>query len=65
MLLVEVVLLLGAQLRGKLLQDAGYNAVNRAFLGRVTVPNGDEVRVEADRKADPGELVVYNSMLAN
>ena len=57
-LLVEVVLLLGAQLLGEVGEDALDEAVDGALLGRVAVPDGDEVRVEADGQADAAELVI-------
>lgn len=47
-LLVEVVIGLGAQLGRQLLQDALEDAVDGLLLGRLAVPDGDEVRVKAD-----------------
>ena len=47
-LLVEVVVGLGPQLEGQLLEDALEDGVDGLLLGRLAVPDGDEVRVEAD-----------------
>lgn len=47
-LLVEVVVGLGPQLGGQLLEDALEDGVDGLLLGRLAVPDGDEVRVEAD-----------------
>lgn len=58
-LLVEVVVRLGLQLRGKILEDAGYQGVDGVLLGRVAVPDGDEVGVEADGEANAADLVSY------
>jgi hypothetical protein len=56
-LLVEVVVRLGAQLGGELFQDASQDCVNGVLLGRVAVPNGDQMGVEADRQSNTAELV--------
>lgn len=56
-LLIKVVVRLGLQLGGKLLEDAGYHGVDGVLLGRVAVPDGDEVRVEADGEANAANLV--------
>lgn len=58
-LLVEVVVWLGLQLRGKILEDAGYQGVDGVLLERVAVPDGDEVGVEADGEANAADLVSY------
>lgn len=47
-LLVKVVVGLGLQLGGQVLEDAGYQGVDGVLLGRVSVPDGDEVGVEAN-----------------
>lgn len=56
-LLVKVVVRLGLQLGGQVLEDAGDEGVDGVLLGRVAVPDGDEVGVEADGEADAADLV--------
>lgn len=58
-LFVKVVVGLGLQLGGQVLEDAGDEGVDGVLLGRVAVPDGDEVGVEADREADATDLVGY------
>lgn len=58
-LLVKVVVGLGLQLGGQVLEDAGDEGVDGVLLGRVAVPDGDEVGVEADGEADAADLVGY------
>lgn len=61
-LLVKVAVRLGAQLHGEILEDAGEDGIDRVLFGGVTVPDGDEVGVEADGQADAAELVFYNGI---
>lgn len=56
-LLVKVVVGLGLQLGGQVLEDAGYQGVDGVLLGRVSVPDGDEVGVEADGETNAADLV--------
>ncbi len=56
-LLVELVVGLGPQLGGQILQHALEDGVDRLLPGRLAVPDGDEVRVESDREADAADLV--------
>ena len=58
-LLVEVVVGLGTELGGQLLEDAGEDAVDGLLLGGVAVPDGDVVGVEADGETDAAELVAW------
>ncbi len=58
MLLVKVVFGARLQLGGELLEDAVKEAVDGLLLAGVAVPDGDEVKLEADREADAAELVV-------
>lgn len=58
-LLVKVVVGLGLQLGGQVLEDAGDEGVDGVLLGRVAVPDGDEVGVEADGEANAADLVGY------
>lgn len=57
MALVVVVIGLGGQLWRELLEDRLEDAVDGALLGGVAVPNGDEVRVEADGEAYAAYLI--------
>lgn len=56
-LLVEVVVGLGRELRGQIIEDGLQDAVDGLLPGGVAVPDGDEVGVEADRQADAADLV--------
>lgn len=56
-LLVKVVFGLGPQLRGEFFEDGLQEAIDGFLLGALTVPDGDEVRVEADRETYAAELV--------
>jgi hypothetical protein len=42
-LLVEVVVRLGLQLGREVFQDAGYQSIDGILLGRISMPDGDEV----------------------
>ena len=55
MALVEVVVGLGADLGRQVFEHALEDAVDRLLLGALAVPDGDEVRVEADREADAAD----------
>src|ERR1700753_2650564 len=57
MLLVEVVFLLRAQLGRDVVEDALEQAVDGFLLGRVAVPDGDEMGVKSNREADTADLV--------
>lgn len=58
--LVVVVVRLGLQVGGQRLEHALQDAVDGLFPGRVAVPDGDEVRVEARREADAADLVAWS-----
>jgi hypothetical protein len=50
---------LGVHLWRKVFHNALDDVFNRVLLGGVAMPDGDEVRVEADRKSNTTELVLY------
>lgn len=60
MSLVEIVVGLWRQLGRKLLEHTLQYTVDRFLLGRVAVPDSDEVRVEADREAYTADLVTWH-----
>lgn len=62
--LVEVVVGLGLQLVGQVFKHALEHVVDRFLLGRLAVPDGDEMAVETDREAYAADLVtcIFYSM---
>lgn len=56
--LVEVVIGLGAQLGGELLEYAFEDSIDGFLLGAVAVPDGDEVGIEANGQTNATNLVV-------
>lgn len=64
-LLVEVVVGSWAQLGRDIGQNAREHAVNGSLFRGVSVPDCDEVRVEADREAYATELVAYTRLASN
>jgi hypothetical protein len=57
-LLVEVGVGLRLQLGGELFHYAFEEAVDRGLSGSLAVPDGDEVRVETDRKSNARKLII-------
>ena len=64
MLLVKVVIGLGPQLGRELFQHAGEHVVDGLLLGRVTMPDGNEVRVEAHRETNAADLVTFGDLIS-
>lgn len=61
--LVVVSVGLGVHLWGELFHDALDDVLDRVLLRGVAVPDSNQVGVEADRKANTTELILYRQQL--
>ncbi len=59
MFLVEVVIWLWLQFCWELFKDGCQDIIDGLLLGCITVPDGNQVRIESNGEADSAELITY------